>query len=277
MNDLAIPKLDCAGQIINGLPFADYLKQDAISAHGLMQIERSPLHFRQSRLTPHAPTPAQALGTLTHLAVLEPDDYARRVRVAPECDRRTKAGKETAAAFDAECAEIGAIVATAEQDALARAMREAVMAQPFARALLADGQAETTLQWTDADTGLACKARPDWLCAGHQVIVDLKTARDASEQAFAKACGNFAYHLQASWYQDAVRACGLGERDFVFLAVEPEPPYAVALYQLDDEALRVGRIRARQALERYAECLAADRWPGYAKEILTLSIPRWAL
>lgn len=264
-------------EITHGIPFEDYLAIDAISAHGLMQIERSPSHFWHSRQTPRAPTPAQQLGTLTHLCVLEHDAYLATVRVAPDVDRRTKNGKEAAAAFESECAEIGATVATPEQDAKARAMREAVMAQPFARALLDDGRAEVTMQWTDAATGVNCKARADWVCAGHEVICDLKTAADASERAFAKACGQWSYHIQAAHYVDAALACGLGERAFVFVAVEPEPPHAVGLYQIDEEALCVGRIRRNRALETYCECLASDVWPGYATEILTLSLPKWAL
>jgi hypothetical protein len=259
-----------------GLDFADYLALDAISAHGLMLLERSPAHFWAARQTPHAATPAQLLGTLTHLCVLEPDAYRDRVRVAPDVDRRTKAGKETWEAFQAETATIvGALLATAEQDAQARAMRAAVMAQPFARALLADGAAEVSLTWDRA--GLACKARPDWLCEGHAVIVDLKTALDAGPSAFAKACGQWKYHLQAAWYQDAAIACDLGERAFVFLAVEPAPPYAVGLYQLDEEALRVGRLRYQRALETYQACRTAGHWPGYDTEINTLSLPKWAL
>ena len=264
-------------EILHDLPFDEYLKIHAASAHGLMLIERSPAHYRASIEAPREPSPAQALGTLTHLAVLEWDRYQALVRVAPDVDRRTKAGKASAAVFEAECAEIGAIVATAEQDAKARSMREAVISQPFARALLADGRAEVTMLWTDMATGVACKARADWVCSGHEVLVDIKTAADASERAFAKACGQWSYHIQAAHYVDAALACGLAERAFVFIAVEPEPPHAVGLYQLDEEALRVGRMRRDRALETYHECITSGIWPGYAQEIRTIEIPKWAL
>jgi exodeoxyribonuclease VIII len=262
--------------VTHGMPFEQYLAVDAISAHGLMQIERSPAHFDHARRQTHAPTPAQALGTLTHLAILEPEEYARRVRVAPDCDRRTKAGKEVYAAFDAEVGQIpGAVVVTPDQDARARGMREAVMHQPFARALLADGHAEVTLRWDLEAT--ACKARPDFICVGHEAIVDLKTAADASPDAFAKSAGNWRYHLQTAWYADAAVTCGLGERAFVFLVVEPEPPHAAALYQLDEVSVESGRARYRRALDIYRECAAVGRWPGYSHQIQTIGVPRWAL
>lgn len=262
---------------IHGLPFDEYLALDAMSAHGLMLVERSPLHFQHAKREPRAPSTAQALGTLTHMAVLEWDRYQSLVRVAPDVDRRTKLGKETAAAFEAECAEIGAIVATVDQDQKACAMREAVMGQPFARALFESGSAEVTLSWIDTETSVACKARPDWVCDEVAALVDLKTAADASEPAFAKASGSFKYHMQAAWYQDAAESCGLGERAFIFVAVEPDPPHGVGLYELDPEAIRVGRIRNRRALETYAECLASGEFSAYPREIQTLVLPKWAL
>lgn len=264
-----------AESVIYGLPFPEYIRLPAVSAHGLMLIERSPMHYRASIEAPRAPTAAQALGTLTHLAVLEWDEYQRSVRVAPEADRRTKAGKEALAAFESECEANSWTVATPEQDAKARAMREAVMAQPFARALFADGHAEVTLRWRIG--GADCKARPDWLCAGHDVIVDLKTAIDASPAAFAKASGNFKYHLQAAWYTDAAEWVGLGARAFVFIAVEPEPPHGVGLYKLDDGAIHAGRVRYQRALETYLGCKRTGDWPGYARDIQTIELPRWAL
>jgi hypothetical protein len=260
---------------IPGISFDAYRAIDAISSHGLMLVEQSPAHFRQSQLAPRESSPAQALGTLVHLLTLEPEREAHEVAVAPELDRRTKAGKEAYDAFHVESQ--GKLIVTADDLARARAIREAVMAQPFARALLADGQAETTLLWRDQETGVDCKARPDWLCAGHQVVLDVKTARDASADAFARAAGSYAYHLQAALYLDALGQCGLGERTFVFLVVETEPPYAVALYQLDEAALHAGRIRYRRALAHYAECLASGLWPGYPTEIQPLSLPKWAL
>lgn len=259
--------------IIYDMPAGEYHALERISAHGLMLMARSPAHFRQSRMTPHAPTPAQHLGTMVHAAVLE----GRMPVVEPEVNRRTNAGKAELEAFHASLPP-GALVATPDQAEKVAAMRAAIMAQPYAAALLFDGgHPEVSMLWTDAETGVECKARADWLCRFHDVIVDLKTAADASPEAFAKAAGNFKYHLQAAWYQDAARACDIGSKAFVFVVVEVEPPHAVALYVLDDEAIHSGRMRARHALARYAECLKSGEWPGFEPSIQTLSLPKWAL
>lgn len=273
MNDLAIQSpIDIGPRVIHGLDFDEYRALDAINASGLKLLERSPAHFQQARLEPHAQTAAQALGTLVHLLVLEPERETE-VAVAPECDRRTKAGKDAWTEFQAEAAD--RLIVTAEQWDTARRMRDAVRANPNALALLSDGAPEVTLLHTLDGTPIKC--RLDWLCTGHEVIVDLKTASDASEAEFSRSAGRYGYHLQAALYSDSAEACGLGARAFVFLVVESVAPFGVALYLLDDDAMRAGQIRYQRALERYRECLAADHWPGYPTDIQPLSIPKWAL
>jgi hypothetical protein len=267
MNDLTI-SVDLDGpRVIHGLDFDEYRAIDAINASGLKLLERSPAHFQQARLEPHAPTAAQALGTLTHLAILEWDRYQALVRVAPDVDRRTKLGKETAAAFEAECAEIGAIVATAEQDQKARAMRDRVMDQPFARALLADGAAEVTLLWQDPETGLDCKARLDWLCGGHEVIADIKTCSSASEWDFRQAARRYDYAIQSVHYSEGAMHSGLGERQFILIAIESDPPHGVQLFTFDEPTLHAARVRRERAMQRYLECVATGQWPAYPVEI----------
>ena len=258
------------------IPFADYLRLPRVSAHGLMQIERSPAHYRHAIDTPREPTPAQALGTLSHLAILEPDRFDSEVFVAPEVNKRTKAGKAELEAWQASLPD-DAVIADPDHHALACAMRESVMAQPYARALLEDGSAEQTMLATDHETGIDLKARADWLPSGHAAIVDLKTAQDASETAFARAAGNFKYHIQAAFYTDIAKAVELGDCAFVFIAVETAPPHAVALYQLDDEAMHSGRIRYQRALDRYRDSRDSGQWPGYAQEIQPLTLPKWSL
>ena len=269
---MSAPDTNIPWQVIEHLEFDAYRAIDAINCSGLKLIERSPAHYLQSRLEPREATPSQALGTLAHLLILEPA-RADEVMVAPECDRRTKDGKAAWAAFQEAAA--GRLVATQDQLDAARWMRDAVDRSPYARALLSDGTPEVTLLYRLDSTPIKC--RLDWLCGGHDVILDLKTASDASESEFARAAGKYGYHLQAALYADAADACRIGPRSFVFLVVENTAPWAVALYQLDETAMHAGRIRYQRALDTYRTCLAADAWPGYPNEIQPLSMPKWAL
>ena len=79
----------------------DYIDINALSYSGAKHILRSPAHYQAWLKAEHKDTPALKLGRLAHLAALQPDVCRETVFVAPECDRRTKAGKETYENFTA--------------------------------------------------------------------------------------------------------------------------------------------------------------------------------
>ena len=71
-------------------------------------------------------------------------------------------------------------------------MRDAVHADKQARSFLESGAAEKSWWSVDEATGLAIKARTDWVTK--RTIVDLKTSRSgATPDEFAKAVANFGY------------------------------------------------------------------------------------
>lgn len=154
-------------------------------------------------------------------------------------------------------------------------MAKAVHDNPAAMTWL-DGQREVSAYCEDPDTGVMRRGRFD--CLGDVAIGDLKSTRDASPGAFAKDAANFRYHMQAAWYLDLAADLGHPALGFAFVVVEKEPPYFVAVYELDDDALDLGRTLNRRALDLYAECVATDVWPGYMSghPYQTLSLPGWA-
>ena len=58
--------------------------------------------------------------------------------------------------------------------------------------------------------------------------------------------------------------------------MEKEPPHVVSLYELPGEDIERGRWLNRKAIRRFAECLSADKWPGYADEPMQIGLPYWA-
>jgi exodeoxyribonuclease VIII len=109
------------------------------------------------------------------------------------------------------------------------------------------------------------------------VIVDLKTTRDASPDGFAKSVAQYRYHVQAAFYSDGYRAAfGEAPRGFVFIAVETEPPYLVAVYVASETMAQRGRIEYQTDLDTFRRCQDADTWPGYSDAPLTIDLPKWA-
>ena len=248
---------------------ADYHADPAISASQLKTVMQSPYHFWSKYLDPsRTPTiapSAMKLGSLTHCCVLEPDEVSARYGITP--DRRSNAGKALAAEMEAS----GVEAVTAQEMEQALAMAASVRSNSTAALLLANGQAEQSFWWDDIATGMRCKCRPDWFDG--ETIVDLKTCQDASPAGFAKAVAAFHYQLQAAHY-----LCGTLAKRFIFVAVEKSAPYAVGVYELDQEALVHGSIARHNALLRLQDCRAINSWPGYTDGgIQTLQLPGWAL
>jgi hypothetical protein len=248
---------------------ADYHADPAVSASHLHAVAKSPQHYWARFLdpdrTPLEPTAAMRLGSLVHCAVLEPDELGKRYSRC--ASRTTKAGKEQAAELAAR-----GIEAVSDSDwSLAVAMNGSVRNHPAASALLKHGKAEQSFWWNDSTTGLRCKCRPDWFYGS--TIIDLKTTTDASPAGFARSVANFRYHVQASHYLAGLH----GAERFVFIAVEKTAPYAVAVYELDADALAAGNELRLRDMRMIADCRATAEWPGYGDHLQTLSLPSWAL
>lgn len=260
------------GGLIQGIENEAYHAGPGVSKSQLDLLTKSPAHYIAGIAKKKDPTPAMVFGTLFHSFILEPE--TTKIVVAPAINKRTNAGKAELAEFEASNAGSW-IVDQDEHDKLV-GMKAAIESHGAAAALLGgQGINEASAYWIDVETGALCRCRPDRVT--DRIIVDLKTADDASPTGFAKAVANFRYHVQAAFYTDGVtEATGLQVHGFAFVVVEKCPPYAVAVYQLDAHSLNLGRFAYQQNLRTLATCALADTWPGYSPRIETLSLPAWS-
>lgn len=261
------------------MPADQYHAHPAVGHSGLARIIRSPAHYQEYMSNPPEPTLAMVLGTAFHAALLEPERFSQSFVLAPKLDRRTKEGRAAAEAWVAENA--GKTPLTAEQMETIQQMVASVRNHAGAASLLANGMAEMSGFWSDHETGIECKCRPDFLAmAGETVtgIVDVKTCCDASADGFARAIATLGYDVQAAFYQDGLKALTGRTVTFYFIAVEKEAPYAVAAYKASDEVIEIGRAKYRAALQLLRWCRENDRWPAYQPngEVETINLPRWA-
>ncbi|GAG15220.1 unnamed protein product, partial [marine sediment metagenome] len=130
--------------------------------------------------------------------------------------------------------------------------------------------------WIDKKTGLECKLRADHINSDKQIVIDLKTTVDARLEAFTKSLANLKYHWQASHYLTGIsEITGIEHTEFVIIAIEKEPPYAIAVYRLDDAMIYLGGEELKILLEEFRQCKEADQWPAYPVEIHSISMPEW--
>lgn len=260
------------------MPMADYLSAYGVSQSQLKLLGRSPAHFKYAQEHPEPSTPAQILGTILDTAIFSGDgrDFETCCHVQPnkypskEGDKPWHNGATFCKTWTAERQD-KPIISSADYSSVLL-MRDSVFAHPAAALVLKQGGGKS-LFWEDADTGLQCRARPDWMSG--TVIADLKSCIDASPEGFARAVAKFGYDVQAAWYLDGANVLGLQKEHFFFIAAESEAPYSVAVYELDEASIAVGRSKYRRLLNRYQQCVIEDRWPAYSQHVEVLSLPSW--
>jgi len=273
------------------VPSDVYHSWPSLNSSKLGLLLRSPAHLKASLDFPEEPTPAMIYGEAIHYAVLQPElleeHYCGEKPAKPsgkEYDRRTKEGKENYGAWQRNVLDPW-VAANANKTQLPPLeysrlpeIRAAIEATPAAKHVLGLGKAESSFVWKDPTTGILCRCRPDVCGEGRNLLVDLKSTRDARPEAFAKAVANFGYYRQAAWYLDGVNAVlGAGTvTEFVFVVVEKTPPYGVGVYVLEPEDVERGRGMNRVALKRLAWCQENDSWPSYGAKITPIGLPRWS-
>ena len=250
----------------------EYHSDDAVSKSDITLFQRSPAHYKakEARKT----TPAMAFGSAFHTAILQPEVYAKEYVVMPEGVTKVhKAGK----AFCAEAEANDQIVLSWNDSTIISDMRKSIRAHETASKLLSfDGYSEISGFWVDEKTGLDCKLRADRIDSVNQIIIDLKTTVDARLEPFTRQIANLKYHWQGAHYLKGVsQITGIPHKDFVLIAIEKEPPYAIAVYRLDDAMLYLGGEELTLLLDEFRECKEADKWPAYPVEMHNISMPEW--
>lgn len=246
-----------------------YRQHEAVSASVLkVFIRKSPFHYREylaGRL--EQDSAAMQFGSAFHAYMEGPEVFRNSYVQAPEIDRRTKAGKDAFAAFQAE--HSGKTVLSRADIVRIASMSESLLRVPAIRdrceSFLAER--ESSWFWTDSESSLPCKARTDLFLPGE--VLDYKTTADASPASFAHSIRKFLYHLSAHHY-----LTGIGEQHrFGWIAVESQYPYSAALYWLKpDREYRMIAEVYRVAMDRLAECIKYDHWPFVEIGEMELSI-----
>ena len=132
---------------------------------------------------------------------------------------------------------------------------------------------EQTLVWRDGDAW--CRARLDALRPG--LVWDLKTAQSANPESFARSIFSFGYDIQEAFYRRGLRRITGKEFEFRFVVVESAWPHDVSVVELSPEVKHVADQRVERAIQRWSQCMKANRWPGYSSEISRVEAPSWWL
>lgn len=262
----------------------------AIGASGLKDVRRSPAYFYGQRLDPNRPRVvekpddgARLFGSMSHCALFEPDQLAYRYPVGvPDPKLKSpKNGKEWQELKARYAAEDRTLV-DGEQYLAATRVRDACMAVPGIARWFEPGKwrGEVTIVARDPETGALCKIRCDLLhfvSEREVVILDGKSYATVMEDDFARQVARMLYDLQTAFYFDVATWAGYTVLAHMYLGYESEYPHLPRLFELDAVSFASGRRKYREALNTYARCLKNNDWPGHPDEIVTITLPTYAL
>lgn len=279
----------------------DYHACDALGHSALKPMRESPAKWKWAQDHPFKQTAAQALGTLIHEAVLEPDLFEAKYAVAaakPKKPERPESLKglrrnskkadcpviawenEVLKPWEEQCKRIDESVGEKtpiSQDDMIVCERiyNTLHRDPFLSKFVGKGIKEQSFFHLDEETDLWLKARPDTWLADSEVIIDLKTCNSAAAWEFNNDITKWSYHTQAALYADVVAAVTGAEPAVVILAVEKGRDNDVNTFFIDREELALARKIYRSWLTRLRECLDSNSFPGYERKFIKYQMPEW--
>ena len=219
-----------------------------------MFINKCPRGFQHILNNPPKPSAAMKFGTAFHMLVLEGRDvFDSNYAVEPDgIDKRTTLGKNMLLQFNESLKGREAI--SHKDYKLMEDMYTNLRSSKHYSLILDCKDFEKIYLWKNEVLDILCKGKLD--AVSNDYIVDLKTTRDASPEAFKETIINQKYHMQAAFYCDA-----LGVKDYYIYAIEKTRPYCICVYKISSELLQEGRLMYTQAIIDYKAYMHGGEQP----------------
>lgn len=242
---------------------ADYHASPGLSKSATDNIEESPKFYQWKLKNPDEMTTALIFGGAWHCHVLPLHASDERFedlyfinKTQPQDPVRDERGRAPLGQKNYD--KILAMAAEFKRNRLAQNM-------------LAEALVEVSFFWTDPETGILCKCKPDAWIVDKRLIWDAKTTEDCSLKKFRYSARDYRYHVQGSWLTNGVAlACqqagiqlnGYEPTRFALVAQEKCEPWDIGFFPLGPRTMTKGDMDVRRNLNTYAQCVRTGQWPG---------------
>lgn len=239
-----------------------------VSKSDLDLINDEPFLYYATKISGEAPkkerSSALDVGQMVHNALLEPEklvNYISDSEFLKLGSRATKAYKEAVERFEQENPDKVLI----KQDDYEQVMQmvNSAMSVDLVRELLSGGKAEQSYYWTNQDTGILCKARPDYVKIGNKsYVVEVKTTADIS--GFERQIAKMRYHIQAVHFLEGIQQvtqCDPMELKYIMIAISKSYPYSPRIMMFDPSTLIFSEKLRIADLEVLKKCLNTRVFP----------------
>lgn len=142
---------------------------------------------------------------------------------------------------------------------------------------------ELAVFWEETSSSgivVQCRGLMDHFHQERGRAIDLKSTRSAHPRKIQRSIEDFGYETQCAAYTAGIGAVVpelLGRVDYLWAFCELEEPYICTVARPIEALKELGRIKWRQAIDIWADCMANDYWPGYVDEIVDIEPTPWAL
>jgi len=240
--------------------FEEYLgKKDHVSASDLKNFLVSPKYYHYKTFDEKPDKAEQrhfVIGSALHELILEPQLFKETYIISPKFDMRTTSGKIGYAEFQQQA--YGKTILNIDEYEMIVQMGENATQNDTFKELINDSFRELSCYTTDSKTGLPVRMRPDSFSKNKSTITDIKSCLQSGYKSFKSDVYKFGYSLTNAFYLDFLK-----RENYVFCAIEKQPPYQCALYMLSDEMIEYGRGQYRMALDLLKWSMDNNFWCSY--------------
>lgn len=285
--------------IYTDLSIEDYHKNRThISATQIKYARQSPKHFHYyiTGKMPYKDGGHFDMGNAFELALLAPDEYLQKVAILPDgewCEalkeeykspRSTNKYKQMYDEFMRANKGKYIINDVGENSfEIIEEMLSSCYQDKIIQGLIKNTEYQLSLFWTDEETGIKLKTRPDFCKRKKNVIVNVKTTIDGSPAGFSHDLAKYDYPLQAAIEITGSLRTGLMDTvdNYFWLVVEKVPPFNATIYEFDQQDIKTMMDTLYYTLGRLKKSQDQNLWPGYTDSalneygILTARIPAW--
>lgn len=262
--------------ITRNLTEESYNQLEGIRSSHLKSVLTSQAHYLHATQFKQKQTDAMRLGTLIHMAVLEPERFKTSVTLAPDFgDMRSKANREKR---DAWVLDQGGKLTISEEDAfiIAGICNSLTKKKSFLK-LVEQHELEKEVSFQGTIHGLKTKARADAIDLKKKVLVDLKSCQKATPEAFAFYVRDYGVDIQQAFYIPTIESAS-GNEVFKWdewtsyiIAVEKTAPFESQIYEIPPQELQLAFKDVSLALELIQEAKQTGVYRGYPDMVLAIS------
>ena len=226
----------------------EYHSVEALSFSGIKEMIKSPAHYKVFREQKEEFDKQRHFFRSIHLAVLEPNKIQTHISIVDGhgATKSVKEARELAVLSGKVCID------SEMADSLVE-IKKNVLFHEVSGSILENSSNEVSIFWHDEELDIPCKARIDIMTT--QGTWDLKSFSKLHNIKLLRShILDMGYNIQAAWYRRGLKALGKGANEAGLILVNPEKPYNVATYKINEASIIYAQETINEAARRYKEC-----------------------